>query len=114
MNRVRGLILVSALLFGQACNVYTRTYVTAVPAASADWTKREVKDSFFWGLLQDDVKVMPSDCPSNAIHTVRHTTNFGYALLTVVTLGIWTRSIIEYKCAKEPAPAPPNFAGKEK
>ena len=114
MKRIRGVILVSALLFGQACNVYTHTTIIAVPAATPDWTKREVKDSFFWGLLQDDVKVTPEDCPSNALHTVRHTTNFGYALLTVVTLGIWTRSIIEYKCAKEPPPPPPNFAGKEK
>jgi hypothetical protein len=37
---------------------------------------------------------------------VRVTTNFGYAVLTVVTLGIWSPMEIEWRCAKQPPPNP--------
>jgi hypothetical protein len=28
--------------------------------------------------------------------------NFGFALLNVLTLGIWSPAYVEYRCAKEP------------
>jgi hypothetical protein len=62
--------------------------------------------SLFWGLVQErenGIDVVTDDCDSLKIHKmdeVRVTTNYGYALITVVTLGIWCPMEIEWKCAK--------------
>jgi hypothetical protein len=105
-NRIWAAVLASTLLFSQAC--YHTRVLTEAPPASADYTNKTV-DQFFWGLLQKDVTAGPQLCASNALQEVRVTTNFGYALLTIATLGIWSRIEVQYKCAKEPPPPPPRF-----
>ena len=57
----------------------------------------------FWGLVQDQAltRVCTQD---EALERVRTTSNFGYTLLTVVTLGLWAPVQVEYACAN-PTPA---------
>ena len=58
--------------------------------------------TFFWGLINDPEKQVADDCVSNSIDEVRVSTNYGYALITVITLGIWTPMDVEWRCGKEP------------
>jgi hypothetical protein len=105
-SRIEAVVLVSTLAFSQGC--YHTRVLTDAPPASAVYSKSTV-DSLFWGLLQTNVEVTAADCASSAFQEVRVTTNYGYALATVLTLGIWSRVEVEWKCAKEPPPAPPTF-----
>lgn len=69
------------------------------PRSSTEWF-------FFWGLLQPQVTASP--CVSNALHDVRTSTNLGFAVITVVTLGIVCPINVEYTCSKPcDAEAPP-------
>ncbi len=54
--------------------------------------------SFAWGLSQQNLE--PRDCPSASLSEVTVTTNFGFVILTVVTLGIVSAVHVEYRCAK--------------
>jgi hypothetical protein len=58
----------------------------------------------FWGLLQENPE--PDDCISGALDEVRYSTNFGYSLINVATLGIWHPIDVEWRCAKTPPPFP--------
>jgi hypothetical protein len=54
--------------------------------------------SFAWGLSQQNLE--PRDCPSGSFSEVTTTTNLGFVLLTVVTVGIVSAVQLEYRCAK--------------
>ncbi len=78
-------------------------HVTAPkPDPATDYEHRTVH-SYFWGLIQSD-NVRAEDCLSNALDEVHITTNFGYSVLSVATLGIWVPLDVEWRCAKEPSP----------
>lgn len=82
----------------QGC-YYTRV-LTSHNDPSTNYNKK-MASSFLWGLVQHDV--IATDCDSlqlKSIDEVRVTTNFGYALITVVTLGIWCPMQVEWKCPK--------------
>ena len=53
-----------------------------------------------WGLSQQNLE--PRDCPSASLSEVTATTNLGFVLLTVVTLGFVSAVEVEYRCAKLP------------
>ena len=55
--------------------------------------------SFAWGLVQPTVR--PGRCQGNGAAEVITTTNFGFALLTVVTLGLVAPAQVEWRCAKD-------------
>ncbi len=61
-------------------------------------------NSYFWGLLQKPKAGITTPlCDSldvNGMSVVRVRTNFGYALITMVTLGIWCPMKIDYRCSK--------------
>ena len=57
--------------------------------------------SFAWGLSQQNL--IPPECPSSTLSEVTSTTNFGFVLLTVVTLGTVSAVQLEYRCAKLPS-----------
>ncbi|KAA2239339.1 hypothetical protein F0L74_24350 [Chitinophaga agrisoli] len=64
--------------------------------------------NWFWGLAQSPKQLTTPDCDtlgSLGMSEVRVKTNLGYALLTVVTLGIYCPVQLEYKCSK---PCPKN------
>ena len=59
--------------------------------------------SFFWGLVQNPKEITTPICDSlnaNGVALVRVKNNFGYSLITVLTLGIWCPMKIEWKCSK--------------
>jgi hypothetical protein len=67
--------------------------------------KSQTVNSFFWGLMQENVQ--PPNCvESDAMQEVRVNWNYGYSLLTVLSLGIWAPMEVEWRCAKLGAPPP--------
>lgn len=68
--------------------------------------QRKTVHSYLWGAVQsrdNGIDVVTANCDAvkiNKLDEVRVTTNLGYALITVVSLGIWCPMQIEWKCAK--------------
>ncbi|MFM9853288.1 MAG: hypothetical protein ACKVOJ_10865 [Sphingomonadaceae bacterium] len=56
---------------------------------------------FGWGTVQ---KVTATECNTDLIDKVIVHQNLGQALGSILTLGLWNRTTIEYECAKKPAP----------
>jgi hypothetical protein len=97
-------LLVGASFLTQGC--YHYRIASAVQDPSTSYQKKTV-NSYFWGLVQgkkeNGIDVVTKNCDSiniNKIDEVVVSTNFGYALITVVTLGIWCPMEIKWKCAK--------------
>jgi len=59
--------------------------------------------AFLWGLVQPSAI---DSCSDKGVTDVRVTTNYGYQLLSVVTLGIWVPMDVEFRCTKRPPPIP--------
>jgi hypothetical protein len=97
------MLALCSLLFFQSCYHYRISTVNKDP--STTYRKKTV-NSFFWGLVQkrqNGIDVVAADCDSlklNSLDEVRVSTNLGYALITVATLGIWSPMTVEWKCPK--------------
>ena len=68
--------------------------------------------NLFWGLaIKPKNGLNPPNCaapdPAVGFHEVRVTTNLGYSIITVVTLGIWSPMKVEWQCAKPCVPDTP-------
>lgn len=71
--------------------------------------------SYLWGIFNNEPKV---ECNNQALAEVTVVDNFGYTLLTVVTLGIVNLKQVEWKCARaatttggfDTPPPPPDSA----
>lgn len=57
--------------------------------------------SFGWGAVQ---RRTVATCDTNLIDEVRVHQNFGQALISVLTLGLYMPTKIEYTCASVPSP----------
>jgi Bor protein len=58
---------------------------------------------FFWGAIQSPKRILTPICDSlgaNGMAEVTVRNNLGYSLITVVTLGIWSPTRVEWKCGK--------------
>lgn len=91
-------VVVATIAGGPGC--YHFRVTAPQPDPATEYEQRTVH-ALFWGLLQTDTRAV--DCESNALDEVRVTTNFGYALVSVATLGIWVPMDVEWRCAKEPS-----------
>ena len=92
------LAVASVFILLQGC--YSYHVSTSHFDPSTHYNKKFVS-SFFWGLVQQNV--VASNCDSlqvNSLDEVHVKTNLGYAVLTVLTLGIWCPMTVEWKCAK--------------
>lgn len=96
------LVLAIVLLGTPACYQYRVQAPQPNPATEA---QKDTRWAFFWGLVQDKEWRADLCQPSNALDEVKVSTNVGYALLTVVTLGIVAPMDLEYRCAKQPSDA---------
>src|SRR5258707_9970053 len=78
----------SALIFWLAASVGCYHFRTS-PKDSAPATEPQTATvwSYAWGLAQNRVEVDMPSCPSRALQEVTVSSNFGFALLTIVTLG---------------------------
>lgn len=100
LSRLRvWLPLVASLLLLNSCYSY-RIATHAQPGAEFNSVTAH---SFFWGLVQNPKEITTPICDSlnaNGVALVQVKNNFGYSLLTVITLGIWCPMKIEWKCSK--------------
>lgn len=93
-------ILLSALFMFSLQSCYHYHVATSNFDPSTNYEKKTVC-SLFWGLGQRNV--VAQNCDSlklKSIDEVKVSTNLGYALITVVTLGIVCPMTIEWKCPK--------------
>jgi len=100
INRWRKLLLLAPiLLLLNSCYSY-RINTHAQPGTEFNSVTAH---SFFWGLVQNPKEITTPICDSlntNGVALVQVKNNFGYSLLTVITLGIWCPMKIEWKCSK--------------
>lgn len=83
----------------QSCSKYTITTSQKNPADV--YYKKRVAASYFWGIVNKPQSVVDTACGSAGLSDVKFTTNFGYSLLNVVTLGMVNVVRVEWKCQKE-------------
>ena len=102
--------LLALLLFSnQGCYHYRVSAAGPAGANPSTFPRATTLHAVFWGLVQD--KALESVCAQDeALARVRTTSNLGYSLLTVVTLGIWAPIHVEYECAN-PTPATGTIGG---
>ena len=104
----RGLVLGSALCTG-ACY---HARVSAPAVSNLNEPVSVTKVAWVWGLVQGHDEDTTCVCLNNGLKEVTATTNFGYLLLSVVTLGIVVPTELSYVCGKPPIggkfPDPPS------
>jgi hypothetical protein len=91
--------LLTCLLLFSSCY----TYRVATHAQPGTEFNSRTAHSFFWGLVQNPKEISTPICDSlnvNGVALVQVKSNFGYSLITVLTLGIWSPMKIEWKCSK--------------
>jgi len=64
-------------------------------------SRRQTISAFFWGTMYSP-QVIAADCEGLGYNDVTIHNNFGYALISVLTLGIWMPMDVEYRCAAPP------------
>ncbi len=78
-------------------------YRVATRAQEGSEVSKATAHAYFWGLLQKPPTIQTPICDSldvNGMSEVTMKSNFGYSLITVVTLGIWSPMKVEWRCAK--------------
>lgn len=83
-------------------NCYSYRVATHAQAGT-EFDQPRTAHSFFWGLVQNPREITTPLCDSldvNGVAVVEVKTNFGYSLITVLSLGIWSPMQIRYKCSK--------------
>lgn len=94
------------LLFVASANSACYTYRAQAPGMQPKTEpESQVVWSFAWGLVQGAPEI--ENCGEGALATVTTRSNYGFSLLTVVTLGLVSPMKIEWSCAgHDPEPAP--------
>lgn len=83
-----------------SCSKYTITTTQKNPSDIV--YKKFHGASYFWGIINKPPTIVDTTCGKAGLSEVKVTTNFGYSLIHVVTLGIVHLVTIECKCQKEP------------
>ena len=94
----RPIALVAALLLTSGC--VTHQLIVANPNPTDDQPPAIASNGFGFGAVQ---RRNVAECDTNLIDEVRVRQTFGQALATVLTLGLWMPTRIEYRCAKVPS-----------
>ncbi len=89
-------VVLLALATLTGCYHYRVEPVDAPPGTEPESTTQH---SLFWGLVQTQAE--EPNCQGNGAAEVVATTNLGFSLLTVATLGIWSPLQLEWRCAKD-------------
>jgi hypothetical protein len=92
-------ILVALALLSSltGCYHYRLAPQNVTPAVRAP---RRMVHSLAWGLVQSNLDDKGL-CMGNGVTDVVVTTNLGFILIGVVTLGFWVPSQVEYSCAAD-------------
>jgi hypothetical protein len=98
------LCLCVALAAAAGCYRYRVVASGDAGANPSTFPRSETLHSFLWGFLQDSS--LTGVCAADeSLSSVRATTNLGFALITVLTVGIYAPARVEYQCASH-APEP--------
>ncbi len=93
--------MMAATLLFSSCYTYR---VATQAQAGTEVTNTVTAHSYLWGLIQKPPDFIHTPiCDSlgvNGMSEVTVKTNFGYALITVATLGIWSPMKVQWKCSK--------------
>lgn len=95
------ILLTPALLALPGCYSY-RLATQAQPSTDLQYSKKVHAASLFWGLLKNPQEIHTPNCDSLkvlGVSEVEVKANFGNALLTVVTLGIYCPVTIRWTCS---------------
>ncbi len=100
LKKVTILLLISVALLFSNCYSYR---VATQAQAGTETSKTITAHSLFWGLIKKPTEIHTPVCDSlqiNGLAEVTIKSNFGYSLITVLTLGIWSPMKLEWKCGK--------------
>lgn len=90
------------LVYSGGCYHYRIATPEENPATEWKPPKRKVVHALAWGLLNKPQSAVASGCETtNSLDQVRITTNLGYTIITVLTLGFWSPLEVEWRCSKE-------------
>lgn len=103
MSRCSGFALAIAAGALSSCYHYR---VTAPQVANLNEPASVTKWSLFWGLAQSAAEDTSCRCMNGGLKEVTASTNFGYVLIGVASLGIAVPAELEYVCGKPPPGAP--------
>ncbi|GHN01059.1 hypothetical protein WSM22_25480 [Cytophagales bacterium WSM2-2] len=103
--RLRAIMPMLALILtiNQGCYHYRISSANFDPSTSYE---KKTIHSFFWGLAakrNNGIDLVTDNCDKmniNQLDEIRVTTNLGYSLINIATLGIWNPIQIQWKCAK--------------
>ncbi|QNP51556.1 hypothetical protein [Hymenobacter qilianensis] len=101
MSRYLPTIAVLAIISGALSGCMTTRIATIYDCDTVanDPNSTKVVTSYFWGLKQPaDIKP-PCDSRFNHLNSVTVNTNFGYFLLSLVTVGVVTKQRVSWCCA---------------
>ena len=99
------LLFAAAILAGNGCYHYR----IAMRGEGVTEPHKKTMHALFWGLVQEND--FADNCLGPGIHEVRVSTNFGYSLISVTTLGIWVPMDLEWTCAGDVPPDSSVFDG---
>lgn len=94
----RPIALIAAALLTSGC--VTHQLIVANPNPTDDRPAAISSNGFGFGALQ---RRNVAECDTNLIDEVRVRQTLAQALATVLTLGLWMPTRIEYRCAKVPS-----------
>ena len=98
LQPVQKLALLLLFFVLSSCYQYRVLNTTNDPATEY---QKKVLWSSFWGLVNKPKNFVVPNCATNsALDEVQFQTNFGYALVTVATLGILSPVQVKWKCHK--------------
>lgn len=101
-SRLKTLSMLSGIMMLSSC--YTFKIATKAQSATDELQTTTVHTySLFWGAVNKHQTMPTPNCDalgSLGMAEVKVKTNFGYALITVATLGIYCPMEVVYKCSK--------------
>jgi hypothetical protein len=103
VRRVAKLAAATAMLAAVVTTSGCYSYSVETPDSAPINEYREhdiTASSSFWGIVEDD-PVIAKRCEGEALDQVRVNNNYGYALITVLTLGLYSPMDVNYRCAEK-------------
>lgn len=91
-------LLFSSCMFLQSCYQYKIIPKNVMPATEE--SQKKTVCELFWGLAHEPT-ITPQDCHGNGVTNVRVKTNFGFILISTLTLGIVVPVTVQWQCAKD-------------
>ena len=102
-HALKKLSFVYALLVALCCSSCFSYRLVTHDQPGTIHTESATANAYLWGLVNKPAEIHTPICDTlgvNGVSEVTVKTNFGFALITVVTLGIWCPVKVEWICSK--------------